>query len=66
MNNISFIDLVKVVKQFAPNAVFFEDYNGHLHIATGLSQNGEDTSPLNPTSIDGYIYPFERDVSEIK
>ena len=65
MSQMSFADLVKAVKEIVPGAIFFEDSNGQLHIATGLTQNGEDNAPLDCTKVDTNMYPFERDTSGI-
>jgi len=65
MSQMSFADLVKAVKGIVPGAIFFEDSNGQLHIATGLQQNGEDNAPLDCVQMDTNMYPFERDTSGI-
>ena len=66
MSEMSFVDLVKAVKAIVPGAIFFEDSEGQLHIATGLIQNGENNAPLDCTKVDMNKYPFERDISSIK
>jgi len=62
---MSFLDLVKAVKAIVPDAVFFEDGEGQLHIATGFAQNGHEDEPLDCVKVNKEMYPFERDTSDM-